>query len=42
MFDGGQCEGAFLHQRVLGGELTTLMNYGESPLAAATDPRHHG
>ncbi len=41
MFDG-QCEAAFrFYQRVLGGELTTLMTYGESPLAAATDPRHH-
>jgi PhnB protein len=39
---GGQCEAAFrFYQRVLGGELTTLMTYGESPLAAATDPSHH-
>ena len=42
MFDG-RCEAAFrFYQRVLGGELATLMTYGESPLAAATDPRHHG
>ena len=42
MFDG-QCEAAFrFYQRVLGGELVTLMTYAESPLAAATDPRHHG
>ena len=41
MFDG-QCEAAFrFYQRVLGGEITTLMTYRESPLAAATDPRHH-
>ncbi len=41
MFDG-QCEAAFrFYQRVLGGELTTLMTYAESPLAAATDPSHH-
>jgi PhnB protein len=41
MFDG-QCEAAFrFYQRVLDGELTTLMTYGESPLAAATDARHH-
>jgi PhnB protein len=42
MFDG-QCEAAFrFYERVLGGDLTTLITYGESPLAAATDPRHHG
>lgn len=42
MFDG-QCEEAFrFYQRVLGGELTTLMTYGESPLAATTDLRRHG
>ena len=42
MFDG-QCEAAFrLYQRVLGGKLTTLMTYGDSPVAATTEPRHHG
>ena len=42
MFDG-QCEAAFrYYQRVLGGDLTTLMTYGESPLAATTDLRRHG
>jgi PhnB protein len=42
MFDG-QCEAAFrFYQRVLGGKLTTLMTYGESPLAATTDLRRHG
>jgi len=38
----GQCEAAFrFYQHVLGGQLATLMTYGESPLAAATDPNHH-
>ncbi len=42
MFDG-RCEAAFrFYQRVLGGDLATLMTYGESPTAAATDPRHRG
>lgn len=41
MFDG-QCEAAFrFYRREFGGELTTLMTYGESPTAATTDPRHH-
>jgi len=41
MFDG-QCEAAFrYYQRLLGGELTTLMTYGDSPLAATTDPHYH-
>jgi PhnB protein len=39
---GGQCEAAFrYYQRVLGGEITTLMTFGDSPLAATTEPRYH-
>jgi PhnB protein len=41
-FDG-QCRDAFLgYQKILGGELTTMMTYGESPVAGSTDPQWHG
>lgn len=40
-FDG-QCEEAFLeYQRILGGTITTLMKYGESPMASGIDSRWH-
>ncbi len=38
----GDCKAAFqTYRRILGGELTTLMSYGESPMAAQVDPRWH-
>ena len=38
-FDG-QCEVAFrFYQRLLGGEITTMMKYGDSPLADTVEPR---
>lgn len=38
-FDG-QCEAAFgFYHRLLGGELTTMMKYGDSPLAGTVEPR---
>jgi PhnB protein len=38
-FDG-QCEAAFgFYQRLLGGEITTMMKYGDSPLADTVEPR---
>ncbi|MEO8467118.1 MAG: VOC family protein [Gammaproteobacteria bacterium] len=41
IFDG-QCREAFVsYQKVLGGQLTTLMTYGESPLAASVDAKWH-
>ena len=41
IFDG-QCREAFLaYREILGGELATLLTYGESPLAGNTDPRYH-
>ncbi len=41
-FDG-QCREAFVaYQRILGGNLTTLMTYGESPIAASVDAKWHG
>jgi len=40
-FDG-QCREAFVaYQRILGGRLTTLMTYGESPLATSVDAKWH-
>jgi PhnB protein len=40
IFDG-RCREAFLAYRdILGGELATLLTYGESPLAGSTDPRY--
>ena len=40
-FDG-ECREAFVaYQRILGGKLTTLMTYGESPLAASVDAKWH-
>ena len=40
-FDG-QCRSAFeAYQRILGGTLTTLMTYGESPMAANVDSQYH-
>jgi len=40
-FDG-QCREAFVaYQRILGGNLTTLMTYGESPIAAGVDVKWH-
>jgi PhnB protein len=41
IFDG-QCREAFVsYQRILGGKLTTLMTFGESPLAATVDAKWH-
>lgn len=38
----GDCRAAFqAYQRILGGTLTTLMSYGESPLASQVDARWH-
>jgi PhnB protein len=38
-FDG-QCEAAFrFYHRLLGGEITTMMKYGDSPLADTVEPR---
>ena len=40
IFDG-QCEAAFrYYQSVLGGELTTMLSFGDSPLAATVEPRY--
>jgi len=40
-FDG-QCREAFeRYQEILGGTMETMLTYGESPMAAATDPRWH-
>jgi PhnB protein len=40
-FDG-QCRPAFLqYQRVFGGRITTMLTYGESPMASQTDPQWH-
>jgi PhnB protein len=37
-FDG-QCEAAFLfYRQVLGGEITTMLSYGESPMAQQVPP----
>ena len=41
MFDG-KCRSAFLdYQTILGGNMTTLLTYGESPMAAEIDPKWH-
>jgi PhnB protein len=38
-FDG-QCEAAFaFYQKLLGGEITTMLKYGDSPIADTVDPR---
>jgi PhnB protein len=38
----GDCRAAFLdYQRILGGEIATLMTYGESPMASHIDPKWH-
>ena len=40
MFDG-DCATAFrFYHELLGGELTTLMTFGDSPLAATVEPRY--
>jgi PhnB protein len=40
-FDG-KCEEAFLeYHRILGGTLSTLMKYGESPMASQIDAQWH-
>ena len=40
---GGTCEAAFrFYQQVLGGELGTLLRYGDSPLAAQTPAAMQG
>lgn len=40
-FDG-DCKAAFeAYQRILGGTLTTLMRYGDSPMAAQIESRWH-
>ncbi|MEQ1589828.1 MAG: VOC family protein [Gallionella sp.] len=39
----GQCKTAFEHyQRVFGGNITTMLTYGESPMASQVDPELHG
>jgi PhnB protein len=41
-FDG-HCRKAFKHyQRILGGNITTMLTYGESPMASHVDPVWHG
>jgi PhnB protein len=38
----GQCEAAFRHyQKVLGGEIVTMLRYGESPMAAQVATQWH-
>jgi PhnB protein len=38
----GQCEVAFRHyQQVLGGQIATMLSYGDSPMAAQVEPRWH-
>ncbi|HEX4377877.1 MAG TPA: pentapeptide repeat-containing protein [Steroidobacteraceae bacterium] len=40
-FDG-QCRSAFeMYQRIFGGTVRTMLSYGESPLAAQTEPQWH-
>lgn len=40
-FDG-QCEVAFgCYHRLLGGQITTMLRYGDSPLADTVEPRWH-
>jgi len=40
-FDG-QCRTAFeAYQRILGGKIQTMLTYGESPMAASTEPQWH-
>jgi PhnB protein len=40
-FDGG-CRAAFLrYQQILGGEIATMLTYGESPMASQIDPQWH-
>jgi len=40
LFDG-QCEAAFgFYRGLLGGELTTMLKYGDSPLADTIEPRY--
>jgi len=40
IFDG-DCAAAFeLYQKLLGGELTTMMKFGDSPLADTVEPRY--
>jgi PhnB protein len=40
-FDG-KCREAFqLYQTILGGTIQTMLSYGESPMAASTDPQWH-
>lgn len=39
----GQCRAAFQnYQRILGGTMTTLLTYGESPMASQVDGQWHG
>ena len=41
VFDG-QCRAAFTtYQRILGGTITTLLSYGESPTASQVEPQWH-
>ncbi|MBD8872349.1 VOC family protein [Rhodanobacter sp. DHB23] len=41
-FDG-QCRAAFpAYQRILGGEITTMLTYGESALSSQVDAQWHG
>ncbi|MEQ1546117.1 VOC family protein [Methyloglobulus sp.] len=39
----GQCRTAFEHyQRIFGGHITTMLTYGESPMASQVDPELYG
>ncbi|MBE1162512.1 VOC family protein [Dyella acidiphila] len=41
-FDG-QCKAAFLaYQKILGGQIMTMLTYGESPMASQVDGQWHG
>jgi PhnB protein len=41
-FDG-RCEEAFgIYRQVLGGQITTMLTYGESPMAEHVDAKWHG
>jgi PhnB protein len=41
VFDG-QCRTAFAeYQRIFGGDITTMLTYGESPMASQSNPQYH-
>jgi len=42
LYFDGKCEEAFLeYHRILGGRITTMMKYGESPMAPQIEPKWH-